>query len=476
MNTRYTKWTLLFVTVFLTACVSQVEPELTPIVPTSTRSVTVTPAVPIVSTVTKQLEATSSPTLQPQPSPTIGLVATLLPTVTAKTSTVDQGCPVLVDTNNLLVSSGSILFSTGRITSSWPMDDMDVWDPYKLGIWAISPRSSTPILAQAIPEDQPSLGYLSPDGGILLRFEFAVKSTLADKTAIFFDLRQQKELTRFHLRPYGSLEGYFWLPSGLVRGTNERTRIDWEGEDREYLILDPTTSSYEIMRKTYDLPNYTFLDTRDTLFEGYASVNPADNLILYTRGEEDWKSSVVLLSQETGEVIWEHPTESIGGLVVPVWNRDGSRVLFTISSPLQENQEENYHEFISLNTEGQVEELRGQPYPATDKGRLRHINWSADERYIHYAMWKEQITRGNGFIVDTVELKAGEICHPEGNFLTGVWATDTQFTYRITVGEEENERHQLYLLDVPSWRTQLLYEAPAKYGIHIVGGTSQEFE
>lgn len=483
MGTQSIKSVFLMAMVLLVAaCTGQIEPG-TVADPIQAAPSAIAFPVQIVPTATRPAVVTATLTLQPQrtptpePTTTTLLTATMTPTATTIAPLVNQGCPKLVDGNKLANHSSTVLFTVGRLLQTSPVAYVDVWESPKAGIWAVSPASPTPILVQTVPENQPSLGYLSPEGTILLRFEYREKSPLAERTAIFFDLLQQKELSRFSLAPYGSLEGYSWLPNGLVRGINERERIEYEGEDREYLLLDPITATYEIAKKTYDLPNYMFFDTRDTLFEGYASVNPADTLILYSRRfEKDRTSSVVLMEQETGKFIWEHPTRHVGGLVTPVWNRDGSNVLFTIVSPLKDNPEKDFYEFIRLNTTGDIEELRGQPYPATDKDSLRHISWSPNEHYIEYALWTGQINRGKGFVVDTVGLQAGEICHPDGEFLTGVWTPQNQFAYLITVGKEDNERHQLYLLDVPSWQTQLLYEAPAGLGIELIGGTTQKYE
>lgn len=470
MYKKITGISLLIVSFILTNCTSQtlVPKELT---------VTTTMATVAVVNPTLEVNPTSTTTATTialiTPLPTLSATSIPVPSSVPAPMSSEQlhlkACPTVVDREQQLLT-GSILFGTGELLNEYAHP----YDPYSPGIWAVSHNNLVPVLAYSIPESQSSWVTISDDGTNFLKFERLERTSNTEGAAVVYDLNNHETLVRIPLNPVGGGITPRWLPDGKIKYLADRERIDGQGEIRQYTILDLKTATSQTIKQEYDLPGYGFSEDPG-LYLGYASISPTEEHILYTAIDEAYVRSAVLYDQTTNTVIWTQ-ADAFPHPIEPVWNIDSSHVLLPVTVPVVDSKLGRYQQFITVNTVGQVEELPGQPYPETGNARLRHLSRSPDERYIHYVIWGSTLHTGNGYIVDPDLMEVGMVCHAGAAFTSGIWISDKQFVYRMLVNEEDIERHAMYLLDIPSWTSQLLYEAPAGYGINIFGWTPEEFD
>jgi len=232
------------------------------------------------------------------------------------------------------------------------------------------------------------------------------------------------------------------------------------------------------------LPDYAFYDgdIDKGLFYGYRSLDPHEQVILYTaQNEGDTNFEVRLLDLQNGEILWRGETQHLND-TFPQWSVDGSKVLFNVSDP------QGWTKIISLTRDGQVEELPSQPFPFVEEGQLSGYSRSPDGRYLFYTAAETDLQtftfKIRAFVIDIATWQVSEICDPDGSFVSSIpsrgatddlWLPNGQFVYRVWHEDEGILCHSLHLLDIPSWTTYPLFEAEPGYGISILNWTQTEF-
>lgn len=232
------------------------------------------------------------------------------------------------------------------------------------------------------------------------------------------------------------------------------------------------------------LPDYAFYDgdIDKGLFYGYHSLDPHEQIILYTaQNEGDTSFEVRLLNIQTGKILWRMETQYLSD-TFPQWSVDGSHVLFDVTTP------EGSARVISLTRDGQVEELPPQPFPFVEEGQLSGYSRSPDGRYLFYTAAETDLQtftfKIRAFVIDIATWHVSEICDPDGSFVSSIpsrgatddlWLPNGQFVYRIWHKNDEVLWHSLHLLDIPSWTAYSLFEAESGYGISILNWTQTEF-
>lgn len=252
----------------------------------------------------------------------------------------------------------------------------------------------------------------------------------------------------------------------------------------QLLNIDVKTQEVITLTQELTLPDYAYYDgdTDKGLFYGYHSLDPHEQVILYTaQNEGDTNFEVRLLDLQNGEILWRGETQLLSD-TFPQWSADGSKVLFDVSDP------QGWTKIISLTRDGQVEELPSQPFPFVEEGQLSGYSRSPDGRYLFYTAAEPDLQtftfKIRAFVLDIATWQVSEICDPEGSFVLSIpsrgatddlWLPSSQFVYRVWHENEGILWHSLHLLDIPSWTTYPLFEAEPGYGISIVNWTQTEF-
>jgi hypothetical protein len=410
-----------------------VPPSATPVTPESTITSTTTPIV----------------TDTPEPTPELLM----------------NQCPAIMDASEqTLWSTGSILFGTGLLVNHGI--DADSFQPQEPGIWAISAHHLETQLAYAVPNGSNSWARLSNDGTTLLHIvNDGIYITEEPREVVLYDMNSQTEI--WVSDGPGMVWRTEWLEDGRVKFLVDEERI-WEiGVRREYLLVDPETGQSETLVEELSLPGYQFND--EARPHGYASVSPSGEFVLYSANVETGVE-IRLLNLITGELLWQQNAEALPGAYQPEWTKDSSYVLFYLHDLIEEDV---YVKIVLLGSDGQPKELPQQPFPRLYPSTLIDIlTASPDQRYIIYrAGWLEKA----GFVVDTMTSQSGEICQPGATFVDGQWIADDLFVYRMLIEKDGQLTHSLYVLDVPAWTTQVIFEAEPGYGVNVFGWTPVEF-
>ena len=249
------------------------------------------------------------------------------------------------------------------------------------------------------------------------------------------------------------------------------------------LNIDVKTQEVTTDTQELSLPDYAFYDgdIDKGLFYGYRSLNPHEQIILYTAQNEGATNfEVRLLDLQNGEILWRGETQHLSD-TFPQWSANGSKVLFDVSDP------QGWTKIISLTRDGQVEELPSQPFPFVEEGQLSGYSRSPDGRYLFYTAAETDLQtftfKIRAFVIDIATWHVSEICDPDGSFVSSIpsrgatddlWLPNGQFVYRIWHENDEVLWHSLHLLDIPSWTTYPLFEAEPGYGISILNWTQTE--
>jgi hypothetical protein len=428
---------------------------------------------------TEQPITTFTPIITPIPtSPTISpttVVNPILPQTTLQTQ-----CPIIYHQNqSLWSSSGTILFSRGRIfNKEWP----HIIDP-QLGIWGISVRNKQPYLVY---ESASSIA-ISPNGTILL--DTRINSQTNKQETILYNL-VNKEESIFESYNNDSFMKLWLNEDKPYRVIN--AYIKGVGIQQTTFILNSNTGVVEKINQEIQLPDFAFDDSEQDrgIFKGYASLDPTGQFILYTASKRDNNEfEIRLLNINTGEVVWQHniPYLIDKGLNVfdksPHWAEDGSSVLFLLYDTNQ-----NWREIIGLKPDGSTETFPTQPFPYIEAGQLNGFSRSPNGQYLFYTAWemdpKTWISTTRAFIVDLITGNIHEICDPLTTFISpvpthgeeaGFWLPNNQFVYRVLIEKEGLLSHSLRVLDIPTWSTQVLIETEPGEGVNVFGWTPVEF-
>jgi hypothetical protein len=344
--------------------------------------------------------------------------------------------------------------------------DADSFQPQEPGIWAISADHMEPQLAYAVPDGSNSWARLSNDGTTLLHIvNDGIYITEEPREVVFYDMNSQTEI--WVSDGPGMVWRTEWLDDGRVKFLVDEERI-WEvGVRREYLLVDPESRQSETRVEELSLPGYRFND--EARPHGYASVSPSGEFVLYSANVETGVE-IRLLNLITGEILWQQNAKALPGPYHPEWTKDSSYVLFYLHDLIEEVA---YVKIVQLRSNGQAKELPQQPFPRLYPSTFIDVlTASPDQQYIIYrAGWQEKA----GFVVDTTTGQTGEICQSGATFVDGQWIADDLFVYRMLIEKDEQLTHSLYVLDVPAWTTQVIFEAEPGYGVNIVGWTPVEF-
>lgn len=440
-----------------TLSISFLTPSATP-TEVETTSVTVASSL---ATIT-ELSSTPTPIVILSPTPE-----------TAPSVVLRAECPTLIVSNSRLWSYGSILFSRGTIWSN--AQPYDVAE--QPGVWVVSVNSKVPSLIF----EANSNGWISPDGSLFMSTERDTDSMTLE--AVFKNLTNHKEYRL--MIPY-NFRFQEWLPDGRARFLSEVEQLPGASVRLEILIVDANRQTSESVTKEIELPGLAFNDSEvETfgLFYGYYALDPTGQLILYSAQKDGLNGyEIRLLNLETGEVIWRQDSLYLSSSS-PQWSIDGGRVLFDVSVPINDSRN-SWSKIISLNRNGEVEELPPQPFPFTGQGELNGYSRSPGGRYILYITIETHVqtftARNHAFIVDTLTREVGEICLPEATFVAPIpagtrpevyWLSKDQVVYRLMTEREEQLTHSLYILNVPTWEAQLVFESEPGYGVNILGWT-----
>ncbi len=407
--------------------------------PNATPESAPSPLVTNIPTVLSQT-VTYEPTLSPFPSVTP--VSSPIPTITPWGISLVDSCPSIVTSNApSLLAVGSILFYI---------------EP---NLWAISNKSPTPSLVYSIPENQFAWVYLLMNTTQVLLY---LNPEASDGYAIIYDLESQGVIGSPIAMPSTSVVG--WLPDGRLKLLESVDHILGIGVNRKFVLVDPITQDIEVIDDNLDLPNYQFESA--PFYNGIASTDPTEQLVLYTAWSQSNTPEIALLDRQNSAKIWRRSVNLPPyPYPEPDWATDGNHVLFSVYM-VEKNKQ--YNKLVSLNRDGETEPLPPQPFPyMTNWQQIQDLSWSPDRRYIHYHLGYFN-QDGPGVMVDTLTGWAGEICNPEATFIDGEWITETQFLYSM---KSTNGNESLRLLDIPSWETQVLTES----GPTVFGWTPVEF-
>ena len=298
---------------------------------------------------------------------------------------------------------------------------------------------------------------------------------------LFFDLESQMEIgipveLNEILLPF-SHDSVNWLPDNRVRFAIDIERIKDFGEVRSFLTIDSSSGESEFSQEELILPDYAFSEM--PAYFGIASVDPTNQLVLYSSSGGQSVFDIVLMNIESGNIIWRLESPNWPSLPIPdpYWDDGGSNVL--IGADILSDS--TGFGFISLSSDGEVQQLPQQPFPLTDKwDRINTVLRSPNGRYIYYhlgAFPQGNPGTGPGVILDTTSITASEICDGrEGAnsvFYGGKWISEDLFLYRV---KTEDEKISLRVLDLPSWTTQILTDIiPKEFYGNAYGWTSVEF-
>jgi len=324
-----------------------------------------------------------------------------------------------------------------------------------------------------IMSEEPLNVSISPDGNLL----FAVTEGTDGVQAVLLNLISG-ETKRIPFSPTPSLfTSSKWLPNGQPQFESILEPQMGRGEAREIFTFDFANEQAEKSILELTLPEYTF-DATAVLKRGYPygynALDPLNELILYTaerisdRGEE-----VRLLALDTGEIIWQKDTIGLQEFLQPVWDKTGEHVLFVVSNSAQGK---FWDEIVSLNRDGELEELPLQPLPEIGGKLIVSLSRSPDGSYIFFAVIQPPPIRRSGYVWNTQTGELREICSNEFSVLGGTqygvdsdWIDDTHLLYR-SLGEKEGAlTHSLRILDVSTWVTWELVSVDPGYGINLFG-------
>lgn len=484
MNKIAISYLLIIMTLWLVACSTAMSIESVNVIATNSpmaNIVTSTHFVPTIIPLATPTFSTTS-TIVPVPIeptvPTITSPPTILPTL--ETHFIAE-CPTLIDpSESALWANGNILFNSGKIRGD-TFNDLEV---EVSGIWAISANTLSP---QLIYDDKGV--WISPSGYTLLGFDRNEDTQLPQLT--FYDMKSG-EFTYVALP--ADIIGFApeWLPDGRVRTAFMISQTLSIGEVWDVLIVDPITQSVERLTQEFILPEYDFYeyDAERGIPTGFVSVDPTYQRVLYT-AKHNLDHEVRLLDLATGEILWRSYSESLVN-TFPQWSQDGQRVLFELAVAREDIPPETsgdwnitfaWNKLVSLSRDGQEEELPYQPYPSLLDQILSNFSRSPDGRFIFYSVVSYAEGTSRGYIVDIETGQAGEICDPESQLVSGwpndsirgYWLPNGQFVYRSLVEKDGQSAHSLRVLDIPTWTTQIIFEAEPGYGVNIFGWTPVEF-
>lgn len=334
-------------------------------------------------------------------------------------------------------------------------------------VWAISTNSLTPQRVFSIESKE---GFFEPyieNGASKLLITDFLRAE--GNFYIVYDLVNQSQINIpiESAAPPIPLDGQHvtWLPDNRAKFLINLERIDGVGEIRTFQIVDLTTRQIETVTEELNLPGYGFY--RNAMYFGFASVDPTNQVILYTTmGESDSSGLTLILRQlESGNLLWKQESAFWATWPIPDvhWDKDGSRFLF--SSEL--NGYAQPFGFLSVQSTGEIELLPPQPFPLTDQWyQINSISRSPEGRFIYYhlgALPAQGFETGPGIIIDTVTLQAGIICEANtdagSEFYGGKWISENLFLYRVKTNDSYMS---LRLLDVSTWGTQILTDIVAK--------------
>lgn len=439
---------------------------------------------PLLTSTNRASEFTAVPTTTLDVTPTQAVettkhVASPLPTTiqTPTQSTVLQSeCPTTLQSLRPLWTRGSVLIETGEV-----VDDTrpSIVYPHS-GIWAISASSTTPYLIS-----NSFMGErISPDGALLLNTIRDTERSLQE--VILYDLIEAREYTRWSLPASSSFQT--WLQDGRIRFREVINRTENVGIVQNIYTLNTVTQEIERREEKLSLPDFAFNDSEldKGIFQGYESIDPTGELILYTAHKNGGNGfEVRLFDFKTNEVIWRHETQYLPDST-PKWSSNGERVLFSVNVPLANNN--SWWKIISLSRDGREVKLPSQPLPFTEGGQLNHYSQSPDGRYLFYTIWEinSETFTGNSraFIINVATEELKEICEPGTTFLSpvpahgneaGQWLLDNKLVYRVLLEKEGQLTHSLRVLDILTWAVQNIHEPASGEGVIVIGWTSVEF-
>ncbi|MCL4872237.1 MAG: hypothetical protein KJ063_25030 [Anaerolineae bacterium] len=204
----------------------------------------------------------------------------------------------------------------------------------------------------------------------------------------------------------------------------------------------------------------------------FVAVDPTETFALYQE-----HLSFVLRNIKDGNELWRKSNIGGGGPYVwPRWNDQGTQALLIL--PKTENQA--YTLITGLTSDGlEIEIARLVELPGMgNEFTIRYLEWSADERYIHFGLYASRKYYGLGYIFDTVERTLYEICEPD--FVEGWWLPSEAGGYLIYLAYKDRDpevefsgKRTLTLLDVKTWQRQELLVANIDLDrIHVIGWTA----
>lgn len=437
--------------------------------PTITPTLTANAEVLLVPSSTKIIQVTPVPTGTPErPTTAPDPNSTPIPSSTpdrVQTSFI-QGCPEYQTPEEIAWSSsprGYALYSLGQLVDMSPF--YAIVEPP--GIWATSLDGTT---AQ-IMSDRLRDVSISPNGNLL----FAVTEGTDGVQAVRLNLLNG-ETKRIPFSPTPSLfTTSKWLPNGQIQFQSILEPKMGVGETREMFTFDFANEQAEKSILDLMLPEYTF-DATAVLKRGYPygynALDPLNELILYTaeritdRGEE-----VRLLALDTGEIVWQKDTIGLQEFLQPVWDETGEHVLFVVENSSQDNY---WQEIVSLNRNGETEELPLQPLPGVDHSLIVSLNRSPNDSYIFFTVARLPPLSSLGYVWDTHTGHLRELC--DAPALGGTqysvdadWIDDTHLLYLSVIEKEGVLTHSLRILDVSTWVTWEFVSVAPGYGINFFG-------
>lgn len=429
----------------------------------------------VATTASTNFAPSSTPTPQLSSTPVLATQSPAL-SATPKGVVLRTECPSLINSNSPLWSHGSILFNKGTIWSDDQPEDI----AEQSSVWAISANTQIPGLIF----DSTNGGWVSPDGSIFMSTKRDAENLTLE--VLLYNLMNNEE---HHLKIPYDFRFQNWLPDGRVQFIGQVERVEDFGERFETIIIDPATQKSEKITKELKLPDFAFNDSeaeRFGLFYGYDALDPTGQLILYSAQNDSVDNfEVRLLNLQSGEIIWQQDSLNLSS-ISPQWSIDGNHVIFDTRIPIVDSLN-SWNKIIGLSRNGEMEILPPQPFPFVSEGELSGYSRSPSGRYIFYIAIETDIqtfsVQNRAFIIDTQTWEVREICSPENTYVApipagtnvGYWLPNDQYIYRLVTKKEGQLAHSLYVLDIPTWETQLVFESEPGYGLNILGWTPVEY-
>jgi len=241
--------------------------------------------------------------------------------------------------------------------------------------------------------------------------------------------------------------------------------------DKRY-FLDPLTLDVVEQREPLGWPEVDYTTTNHLPGSGFLAVDPTETFAIYTEQVSSpvYAIHFVLRNIRDGNELWRNEDVGYEYYMEPVWNENGSQALLV----LPETDSRAYTLILSLTTDGKETEIaRLTQLPGViDKFEIRYLEWSPDQRYIHFGLF-ETIETGPGYILDTDTNILYEICEP--NFVQGWWLPGEEGGHLLYLADKENGERTLNLLDVASWQRYEILETDTNFDKqNVVGWTSIE--